>query len=143
MNLRSVQYVDTTTYNKLAEDLAQQSLSITLEMTEAWGTLRVSGSASHYLHDMDLAKGIIDHYQYGVTGQVSLRLFRGLSLSILGSASKLHNNQLSLLKKQFTPEEILLGVGQLGTSYSTFTNISLSYTFGSIYSNVVNPRFGY
>jgi hypothetical protein len=31
---------------------------------------------------------------------------------------------------------------QLATRYSYFTSFGLTYTFGSIYNNVVNPRFG-
>jgi hypothetical protein len=48
-----------------------------------------------------------------------------------------------LLTRDFTTEEILMGTGQLATDYSFYGSIGLSYTFGSIYSNVVNSRFGY
>jgi hypothetical protein len=30
----------------------------------------------------------------------------------------------------------------LETTYNYFAMVGLSYTFGSIYTNVVNPRFG-
>jgi hypothetical protein len=39
-------------------------------------------------------------------------------------------------------EDVLLMRKQLATSYEYYFSIGLSYTFGSIYSNVVNPRFG-
>jgi len=39
-------------------------------------------------------------------------------------------------------EEILLQRRELATSYSYFASVGLSYSFGSIFSNVVNPRFG-
>jgi len=38
-------------------------------------------------------------------------------------------------------EEILLRRRELETSYYYYFSIGLSYTFGSIYNNVVNPRF--
>ncbi|MDZ7341730.1 MAG: hypothetical protein ONB27_10280 [candidate division KSB1 bacterium] len=41
-----------------------------------------------------------------------------------------------------TLEEVLLRQRQLETSYNYWTSIGLSYTFGSIYNNIVNPRFG-
>jgi hypothetical protein len=39
-------------------------------------------------------------------------------------------------------EEVLLQRRQLETGYSYFFSVGLSYTFGSIFTNVVNPRFG-
>ena len=37
---------------------------------------------------------------------------------------------------------MLLQRRQLETSYRYFASAGLSYTFGSIYNNIVNPRFG-
>jgi hypothetical protein len=51
------------------------------------------------------------------------------------------HNQLSLPAAGASTEDILLRQKELETQYSYFTNITLSYTFGSIYNNVVNPRF--
>jgi hypothetical protein len=41
-----------------------------------------------------------------------------------------------------TPEDILLQIRQLETQYDYYTSVGISYKFGSIYSNIVNPRFG-
>ena len=65
----------------------------------------------------------------------------GLSLNLRGSVSQIHD-QLALQKEGATEEEILLNLRQLETSYDYNASIGLRYTFGSIYSNVVNPRFG-
>jgi hypothetical protein len=54
---------------------------------------------------------------------------------------QLLRDQLYLAKGGATQEEILLQRLQLSTSYSYFVGIGLSYTFGSIFNNVVNPRF--
>lgn len=135
LRLSAVEYDEITYYNKTEEELAQQSLSISLEMTEAWGSLRVTGSGYQYLHDPDL-------YRESLSVSLSLRLFRGLSVSISGSASKIYD-QISLRRGNLTDEEILLRIKQQRTEFSRYSLVSLSYTFGSIYSNVVNPRFGY
>ena len=37
-------------------------------------------------------------------------------------------------------EDILTRQRQLATSFSYFTFVGLSYTFGSIYNTIVNPR---
>jgi len=39
-------------------------------------------------------------------------------------------------------EEILLRRRMMETTYSYFALVGVSFTFGSIYTNVVNPRFG-
>jgi len=52
------------------------------------------------------------------------------------------HDQLSLVKGGATLEEILLQRTELATNYSYFASIGFSYTFGSVFSNVVNPRFG-
>ncbi len=37
---------------------------------------------------------------------------------------------------------MLLHVQQLPTGYSYYANFGITYRFGSIFNNVVNPRFG-
>jgi hypothetical protein len=51
-------------------------------------------------------------------------------------------DQLYLSAKGATAEQILLRQRQLETSYRYFYNIGIQYRFGSIFNNVVNPRFG-
>jgi hypothetical protein len=57
-----------------------------------------------------------------------------------GSVTLLRD-QLYLPKGGATEEEILLQRKALSTNYSYFAGIGLTYTFGSIFNNVVNPRF--
>jgi hypothetical protein len=52
-------------------------------------------------------------------------------------------DQLSLAKAVASDAEILLRLRQLATSYTYGGSLSLSYTFGSLFNNVVNPRMGY
>ena len=51
------------------------------------------------------------------------------------------HNQLSLVKAGASTEEILVRQKELATQYSFFTDLTFFYTFGSIYSSAVNPRF--
>jgi hypothetical protein len=76
----------------------------------------------------------------GIAGNLDFRVFRGLSLGVHASVSFIHD-QLYLPKAGATSQEVLLNLRQLATSYSYYTAIGFSYTFGSIYNNVVNPRF--
>jgi hypothetical protein len=51
-------------------------------------------------------------------------------------------DQIYLPLGEATTEEILLRQRQLLTGYQYFFNFGFRYSFGSIYNNIVNPRFG-
>ncbi|HZD03784.1 MAG TPA: hypothetical protein VE173_02670, partial [Longimicrobiales bacterium] len=50
-------------------------------------------------------------------------------------------DQLDLEKGDASDVDIITRRRQLATSFRASTSISVSYTFGSIFNNVVNPRF--
>jgi hypothetical protein len=129
----SYRYREATIYDKTAEGLWGETISATLDLKEKWGTISNSFEASHYFGDLHK-----NHMQ--INANLSLRLYKGLSLNLFGSYSRIHD-QLSLPKGGASLEELLLHTAQLATSYNYNSLIGLSYTFGSIFSNVVNPRF--
>ncbi len=129
----SYHYQDETIYDKTAEGKWGQTLSVALELKEKWGTITNAFEAFHYFSDLEK-----NHLQ--MSSELSLRLYRGLSLTLYGNFSRIHD-QLSLRKGEASLEEVLLRRTQLATSYSYYGQIGLSYSFGSIFSNVVNPRF--
>jgi hypothetical protein len=49
-------------------------------------------------------------------------------------------DRISVGYEDATTEELLLRRRLLETDYSYFSSIGLSYRFGSIFNNVVNPR---
>ena len=134
ISFNTVSYREETIYDKMSENLLSESLSITLDLREKWGTISTSLSGSHYFHDFKKNR-------LSLFGIVSLRLFKGLNFFVLSSASAVHD-QLSLVKGDLTLDEILLRRTQLETSFNYFAAVGLSFTFGSIFTNVVNPRFG-
>ena len=127
-------YVDTTLYNKLQEKLFNENLSIAFKTIQKWGSISLSVSGNNYLHDFSKNSA----YIYSV---ISLKIVKGLSFDLTGQYSFIRN-QLSLPKEGASLEEILLRQRQLATDYSYYMSIGIQYTFGSIYNNVVNPRFG-
>jgi hypothetical protein len=134
LNFSAVKYNEETLYLKTKENLWSESLTTAIELKEKWGTISTSLEAAHYFHDFS-------KYHLNLYAEMSLRLYKGLSLELYGYASRLHD-QLSLPMQGASYEDILLMRKQLATSYEYFFFVGLSYTFGSIYSNVVNPRFG-
>ena len=79
--------------------------------------------------------------QISLFGITRVRLFRGLSFNFFGSVSRVRD-QLFLPKGAASDEEILLRRRQLETSYTYRLSGGFTYRFGSIFNNVVNPRFG-
>ncbi|MEA1876281.1 MAG: hypothetical protein U9N86_05420 [Bacteroidota bacterium] len=127
-------YQDTTIYDLMEEGLFGQQLSVAYELRQPWGSINTSLRGSTYLHDLS-------KYNLQLRTFLYVRLLKGLSLKLSGRGAIIHD-QLSLTKENATPEEVLLRQRQLATQYSYSFNIGFSYTFGSIYNNVVNPRFG-
>jgi hypothetical protein len=58
-----------------------------------------------------------------------------------GSGSRVPD-RLKVAKGTASLEEVLLRRRQLATTYDYSFSVGLSFTFGSVFSNVVNPRFG-
>lgn len=131
---RFFNYIDSTIYNKEEELLFGQMLGVGLEFKEKWGSISSSIQGSNYFHDLNLKR--IEMYT-----MIKLRIYKGLSLSLHGGASIIHD-QINLPKGDVSSEDILLRRKQLESQYFYWGSVGLSYSFGSIYNNVVNPRFG-
>ena len=127
-------YNDSTIYDKTEELLWQQQLEIAYQIQEKWGSINVSLRGSNFFHDF--SKNRVE-----LGGFFSIRILRGLSLRVRGSVGRI-NDQLSLVKGEASEAEILLQLQELQTSYNLEGGLGLTYTFGSIYNNIVNPRFG-
>lgn len=127
-------YIEETIYEKLSERLVSQSLTATLAFTEPWGSAEVSVEGSHYFHDFSFNR-------LRVAGSLSLRILKGLALTLDGRYAAVHD-QLSLRKSEVSLDDLLLRRKELATGYNYSLSVGFSYSFGSVYSNVVNPRFG-
>lgn len=126
-------YNDTTIYNKKFERLFEHGLDIGMRIQQKWGYANVSVRASNYLHDFS-------KNQIQFDGSVSLRLFKGFSLSINGGVAFIHN-QIELAKGNVSDEDLYLRLRALETGFRYDGSLGITYTFGSIYNNIVNPRF--
>ena len=127
-------YTDSTIYDEIEELLWKQQLEIAYQVQEKWGSINVSLRGSNFFHDF--SKNRLE-----LSGFISVRIIKGLSLRIMGGAARV-NDQLSLVKGEASEAEILLQLQELETTYNLEGGLGLTYTFGSIYNNIVNPRFG-
>ncbi|MFZ2339672.1 MAG: hypothetical protein WAW07_08130 [Bacteroidales bacterium] len=129
-----VEYADTTIYDKIRENLFLHTLSASYEVIQKWGSIDFTLGYSNYLHDWS-------KNNLSFSGYFNFRIAKGLSVNFGGGASMIHD-QINLVKQDLTYDEILLQRKEIATQYEYYTSFGLSYTFGSIYNNVVNPRFG-
>jgi hypothetical protein len=134
LNFSMRNYEELTIFDKTRENLFSQQLQIVWEMKEPWGSLGVQLRGSTFLHDWSK-----NNLQF--EAGISMRVLKGLSFNIEGEYSRVRD-QLALPKRGASVEEILLELRRLATSYDFRLQMGFSYRFGSIYSNVVNPRFG-
>jgi hypothetical protein len=70
---------------------------------------------------------------------LEIRLYRGLNLDIRGSVARV-KNQIYVPREDATDEEVFLRRRELGTDFEYSMEVGLSFTFGSVFNNVVNPR---
>ena len=131
--INSFHYRDTTIFEKINEVRPDETLSGSIGMTQPWGSVSGSIQGSNYLDDFSKRR-------LELFNSMNARLFKGFSFNMFGSLS-LVRDQLSIAKGKASEQEILLQRRQLATSYNYFVGIGLTYTFGSIFNNVVNPRF--
>ncbi|MGD2121773.1 MAG: hypothetical protein PVJ76_08510 [Gemmatimonadota bacterium] len=128
-------YQEETVFFKDHESFLSHSLGASLNFQRPWGNAFAAAEGAHHLDNIDL------HHISFFTG-ISLRLGRGLTLTVHGDVSRVKDLITVAADAGDTVEEILLARRQLQTNYTYSTSFSLSYSFGSIFNNVVNPRLG-
>ncbi|MDP9347633.1 MAG: hypothetical protein M3P24_00585 [Gemmatimonadota bacterium] len=126
-------YEQITIFDRMEETRLDHSLTASLDVKQRWGSAGISAEGAHLLDDPAKNRLVL-------FGNADLRLFKGFSLNFFGSGSRIRD-QLNIQKQEGTSEEILLRQRQRLTSFRYFGSVGVSYTFGSIYNNVVNPRF--
>jgi hypothetical protein len=128
-------YTDRTIFGRTHDRLMDQSLTLAVNATQPWGSVNGSVSGSTYFYDF--SKNRLEVF----TG-LNIRLFKGLGFNMFGSYSRVRDQLNIVPPANVSPEEILLQLKELATAYRYQISMGLSYTFGSIYNNVVNPLFG-
>ena len=128
-------YIDSTIYNKVEETLFKQELNIAFQIQEKWGSVNLALLGSTYFND--LSKNRLE-----LISSLNLRIFKGLTLQVSGGVAYI-NDQINLKKGGISDADRLLQLRELSTQYRIQGGIGITYTFGSIYNNVVNPRFGF
>lgn len=126
-------YKEETIYNEMEELRFQHSVSLDLSFNQKWGQISGSTSYSQYFHDFSKDR-------LSFSGFADVRLFKGLSVNI-GGYYAYQRDQLNIIQGDVPDEDLLTRRRQLNSNYDFFFNFGVRYRFGSIFNNVVNPRF--
>lgn len=132
---RYSRWKEPTIFGRSSEWRAQQELVVGSDLRKSWGSINVSGRYASFIPDLK-------KWNLSVNGNTSLNLVKGLQFNVGGGAS-LIRDQIFLAAQGQTPEQILTQQRALASNYSVFVFTGLSYSFGSIYNSVVNPRLDF
>lgn len=128
-------YIDLTVFGETEEYLWEHEISLGASVNQKWGNLSGEASFEQFLQDTNLNA-------LNFRLNASVRLFKGFNFNIGGRYS-ITKNQINLSAGDVTLEELLLNQQQLPSSFNFNLNLGFSYSFGSIYNTIVNPRFGF
>lgn len=126
-------YIDPTVFSKTKEFLLNQLIDATYTHITTWGNISTTLTGAYYLN-------VPKAYRVDLVSQMNFRLAKGLFFNATGSVA-LINNQVSLSSINLTPEQIILRQKETLTNFSYNLQVGLRYTFGSIFNNIVNPRY--
>ncbi len=128
-------YIQRSVYAKENEYVWEHELKLGGSVNQKWGNIYGEASFEQYMHDTSLNS--LTFYL-----GTSIRLFKGFNLNLSGNYG-ITRNQINLPAGDVSLEELLLQQQQLQSGYNYYFNIGLSYSFGSIYNTIVNPRFNF
>jgi hypothetical protein len=129
---RYFDYKEITIYDRTTELRPIARAILAGESRQQWGTVDGAVRYTHFLHDAKT-------YNLSFNGRANFRLTRGLALEVRGDAAKV-NDQLYLRRGGATDSEVLTRQRALATNFRIGGSIGLTFTFGSIYNTIVNPR---
>lgn len=132
LGITSYDYIEETVYGMAEETVGSHMFRTSFDMRQTWGSISADFDFSQYLHDTAL-------YRRSVQVEGDVRLFKGFALNFNVRTAGIHD-QIYLPKGDATDEEVLARQRQLATSFRHSFRVGISYTFGSIFSNIVNTR---
>ncbi|MBC8754435.1 hypothetical protein H2O64_07110 [Kordia sp. YSTF-M3] len=128
-------YIERSVFGEDKELLFEHTLLLGGSVRQEWGNINGEVFFSQYLHDTTLNS-------LGFYMGANIRVFKGFNFDI-GGNYRITRNQINLPAGDVSLEELLLQQQQLQSGYNYWVTIGFSYSFGSIYNSIVNPRFNF
>jgi hypothetical protein len=128
-------FQEETIFNKTKDAIPYQVLNAQASFTQDWGSFSAGFEASAFINDFEK-----NHLNLWLSS--SVRIFKGLSVNTY-LQYQVQRDQVNIRLNGASAEEVLLQQQELLSDFNAYGYVSLNYRFGSIYNNVVNPRFNY
>jgi hypothetical protein len=125
-------YIDTAVHNVMKETLLYEQLSLAYSQREQWGNVYSSVTFKNFMNNFS-------ENSITLNGGLNFRIWKGLSWNLSGSYSLL-NDEINLRKEEASSDDVITGARRAPTNMRYSFNTGLSFTFGSVYNNVVNTR---
>lgn len=125
-------YEEVTLFERLTETRVELATEVSLEAVQPWGETGGSFVARTFADDFG-------QHRLQLFGFIRFRVVRGLDFNAFLNVARI-KDQIYLPGGDIPPEDILLRRRQLGTDFRANMSIGLSYRFGSVFNNIVNPR---
>ena len=126
-------YEQKTLFDVNGETLFDHALLARYAVTQPWGEASGSVTYSQFLNHTE-------QYRAEFFGNLEFRITRGLAIELSGEYSRIRDQRF-VPKEDISDQDVLLERLALATDYEYEIEIGFSFTFGSIFNNVVNPRF--
>jgi hypothetical protein len=133
LGFRQSNYVSPSYRDHLSDLFLSQFFNLRYRLVKNWGNIGMGVGLLH-LYDTE------HFYNLNFSPSISWNIIKGLNLNLQGSYS-IVRDQYFLKLDDVTSTEIITGQTQLKSAYNYFVSMGISYSFGSIYNNVVNVRF--
>ncbi|MEM5565804.1 hypothetical protein WNY78_11845 [Psychroserpens sp. AS72] len=128
-------YIERSVFGEDKELRFQHSLLLGGSIRQEWGNINGEAAFNQYLHDTTLNS-------LGFYVGANIRVFKGFNFNV-GGNYRITRDQINLPAGDVSLEELLLQQQQLQSGYNYWVNVGFSYSFGSIYNSIVNPRFNF
>ena len=125
-------YLETTIFDVDEDRFPSQSFSVNVRFRRDWGYIFSSAAVRNFLNDFSKNRISIDN-------RASVRIFKGFFASINADFVMIRD-QINLQRGDASLEDIILQQRAIATNYRLNVGVGLSYTFGSIYNNILNTR---
>lgn len=132
VGVASYDYYEITAFMETEEVRPEHSLDISAQFQQPWGEISTSLESASFLDDFS-------QHRIDLSSNIEFRIVRGVSMNIRGSVARV-KNQIYIPLAELDEDEILLGTQELGTDFEYSVDLGLSFNFGSVFNNVVNPR---
>jgi hypothetical protein len=128
------EYREVTIFDRLEERVPHHAINVSLGLRAPWGLVGAHSTLSQHLRARE-------RHRMSLAASTDVNLFSGFAFNVTAGFDRF-TDQISLRKGTASNEDILLRLRQLASDHSYSFTVGASYSFGSIFNTIVNPRFG-